>query len=152
MARPSDIETKTVATRIPMAKYISILEECHGKGRSISEWLTMKIYSDNDQKAEVESLQNELSAALKTVKTLKAKKPQTKVKEVVKEVVKSDPKVKAELAKVKKENAALNEDLAAVRRKFATSKDNKETLEARLKRANAYLKENKGLFSKPKQF
>lgn len=43
MARPSEIETKTVSVRIPMVSYIRILQEAISKNLSLSEYLTLKI-------------------------------------------------------------------------------------------------------------
>lgn len=47
--KPSDISTKAVATRIPMADYLKFLKEATDNGMSISDFLLLKIYGDNKQ-------------------------------------------------------------------------------------------------------
>jgi chromosome segregation ATPase len=46
MARPSDISTKPVATRIPMPDYLRILKEATDQSMSISDWLLFRIYNE----------------------------------------------------------------------------------------------------------
>jgi chromosome segregation ATPase len=48
MARPSDISTKPVATRIPMPDYLRILKEATDQSMSISDWLLFRIYNDTE--------------------------------------------------------------------------------------------------------
>ena len=44
MARPSDIETKAVATRVPMSDYIKFLTEATNNKQSMSDFLLLKLY------------------------------------------------------------------------------------------------------------
>lgn len=45
MARPADISTKTVSLRIPMDKYISLLNEAYEHKISMSELLLLRLFS-----------------------------------------------------------------------------------------------------------
>lgn len=66
MARPSDIETKALATRVPMSDYIQILKTATDKKLSVSEYLAMKIFDDNEELVEILKTENvELSEKLK---------------------------------------------------------------------------------------
>jgi phenylalanyl-tRNA synthetase alpha subunit len=51
MGRSADIKTKPVATRVPMADYIKILQESSAKGISVSDYVSSKLVS-NDVKLE----------------------------------------------------------------------------------------------------
>lgn len=46
MARPSEIATKAVATRLPMSDYLRFMRAATDKGMSMSDWLLVKIYAD----------------------------------------------------------------------------------------------------------
>jgi len=100
MARPSDITTKSIATRIPMEEYIRILKEASSKGQSISEWLQICIFKGDDKSAH-EALNKKLSEAQKKIKDLASKvkkKPTTVTKEV------KDPKLVSEIRELKATN------------------------------------------------
>lgn len=43
MGRTADIKTKAVATRVPMADYIKILQESSGRGISVSDYVSEKL-------------------------------------------------------------------------------------------------------------
>jgi len=42
---PSQINTKAMACRVPVADYVSFLQESINQGISINDWLLMKVYS-----------------------------------------------------------------------------------------------------------
>jgi hypothetical protein len=44
---PSELNTKSIACRIPMNDYVEIMNECVNKGISINDWLLMKLYQKN---------------------------------------------------------------------------------------------------------
>lgn len=44
---PSELNTKSIACRIPMGDYVEIMNECVDKGITINDWLLMKLYSKN---------------------------------------------------------------------------------------------------------
>lgn len=44
---PSELNTKSIACRIPMGDYVEIMNECVAKGITINDWLLMKLYSKN---------------------------------------------------------------------------------------------------------
>lgn len=46
MARPSDITSKPVATRLPMSDYIKFLQEATENNMSMSDFLLVKIYAE----------------------------------------------------------------------------------------------------------
>lgn len=96
MARPSDIQTKAIATRIPMEEYIRILKEASSKGQSLSEWLQIKIFGSIDKKAAEASNKElrEAKAKIKDLTTQLKKKPQTVTKEVIKKDTKLEKEVK----------------------------------------------------------
>lgn len=50
MGRSADIKTKAVATRVPMADYIKILQESSAKGISVSDYVSLKLANDVDIK------------------------------------------------------------------------------------------------------
>jgi hypothetical protein len=68
MGRSADIKTKPVATRVPMADYIKILQESSAKGISVSDYVSLKLSSET-------KLEHGGSLDLEsdTVKTLKSK-------------------------------------------------------------------------------
>lgn len=45
---PSEMNTKSIACRIPMVDYVKIINECVNKGISVNDWLLMKLYNNND--------------------------------------------------------------------------------------------------------
>jgi len=49
MARPSDIDSKPIATRVPMSDYIKFLQEASERKLSMSEFLLLKIYGESPQ-------------------------------------------------------------------------------------------------------
>jgi hypothetical protein len=46
---PSQINSKTISTRIPAGDYVKFLQESIAQGINISDWLLIKIYSDKKQ-------------------------------------------------------------------------------------------------------
>lgn len=44
---PSEINTKSIACRIPIYDYVEIMNECINKGIKINDWLLMKLYNKN---------------------------------------------------------------------------------------------------------
>ena len=44
---PSQINTKSIACRIPASDYVEFLQDAISKGININDWLLMKIYSSN---------------------------------------------------------------------------------------------------------
>ena len=42
---PSELNTKSIACRIPMGDYVEIMNQCVDKGITINDWLLMKLYS-----------------------------------------------------------------------------------------------------------
>lgn len=47
MARPGDIDSKSVSVRIPMTKYLELLQEAMNLKMSMSELLTYKLFRNN---------------------------------------------------------------------------------------------------------
>jgi len=47
---PSQINSKTISTRIPAVDYVKFLQESIEKGINISDWLLIKIYSEKSNK------------------------------------------------------------------------------------------------------
>jgi hypothetical protein len=41
---PSELNTKSIACRIPMGDYVEIMNECVNKGISVNDWLLLKLY------------------------------------------------------------------------------------------------------------
>jgi hypothetical protein len=46
---PSELNTKSIACRIPIGDYVEILNECASKGITVNDWLLMKLYSDKSK-------------------------------------------------------------------------------------------------------
>ena len=42
---PSELNTKSIACRIPVVDYVEIVNECVEKGININDWLLTKVYS-----------------------------------------------------------------------------------------------------------
>lgn len=49
MSRPSEIYTKTVSVRLPMDSYIELLQNATSNKMSLSEFMTMKLMSNNKE-------------------------------------------------------------------------------------------------------
>lgn len=47
---PSQLNTKALACRVPIADYVKFLNEAVGKGITINDWLLMKIYTNEGDK------------------------------------------------------------------------------------------------------
>lgn len=76
MGRTPDIKTKAVATRIPMADYIKILQNCNDKGISVSEYVAERLsfdFLENGGKIEtgVLELKNKNEELIKEIDYLK---------------------------------------------------------------------------------
>jgi hypothetical protein len=54
MARPGDIDSKSVSVRIPMGKYLELLQEAMNQKMSMSELLTYKIFKNETKKIDTE--------------------------------------------------------------------------------------------------
>lgn len=60
MARPSEIDSKTISVRIPMVKYMELLEEAIEKRLSVSELITYYLFSKKTQHKTSNELKNEI--------------------------------------------------------------------------------------------
>lgn len=71
MARPSDISSKPMATRVPMEDYIKFLKEATENKMCVSDFLLMKLYAKPTAKFEEGGNIAEADALKKEVKALK---------------------------------------------------------------------------------
>lgn len=44
---PSEMNTKSIACRIPISDYVKFLQEANEKGMNLNDWLLIKVYGDN---------------------------------------------------------------------------------------------------------
>lgn len=65
MGRPSEINTKTVSVRVPMEKYIELLQEAVSKNLSLSEYVTLRLFGVNDMKSKVNQRESKKKWVLK---------------------------------------------------------------------------------------
>jgi hypothetical protein len=56
---PSQLNTKSIACRIPIADYVSFLEDANEKGINLNDWLLTKIYGSG-RSVSVGNYENEL--------------------------------------------------------------------------------------------
>lgn len=113
MARPSEISTKTIAFRVPMEDYLRFLTEATKSKLSLSEYMTLRIYSEDVSKANS-----------KTV----ADKDQ-KIKSLDQEVKKLTEKINTSAQAEKK----LNSDISALKNELKGSEAEKTALSNKLK-------------------
>ena len=76
MGRPSEISTKSVSTRIPMTEYIELLKKANGRQMSVSEYICLKLYSEEgsnneDYENKIDELQDQLNSANTNIKKFK---------------------------------------------------------------------------------
>lgn len=48
MSRPSDIYSKTLSVRLPMDSYIKVLKKASSMELSVSEYITLKLFDENN--------------------------------------------------------------------------------------------------------
>jgi hypothetical protein len=53
---PSQLNTKSIACRLPISNYVEIFEECLKKGISMNDWLLIKIFGKGENKSENNTL------------------------------------------------------------------------------------------------
>jgi hypothetical protein len=68
---PSQLNTKSMACRVPITDYVSFLEDAHQRGINLNDWLLTKIYGAN-QSAKVGNYDNEMQVNISAEEILKS--------------------------------------------------------------------------------
>jgi hypothetical protein len=55
---PSELNTKSIACRIPMSDYVEIMNECINNSITINDWLLMKLYEKKNSINNITSVSN----------------------------------------------------------------------------------------------
>ena len=54
---PSQVNTKSLACRVPTADYVNFLQDAISKGINLNDWLLMRVYSDKTVKQEIQGVE-----------------------------------------------------------------------------------------------
>lgn len=110
MGRTPHIKTKPIATRISMADYIKILQECNSKGISVSEYVAEKLsFHILENGGNIEDFEKQLSELKKENEDL------IKDNKLVRDAVKSS---QITLNELRKENEQLSSELSEYRKNY----------------------------------